>query len=623
MTNTAYFDNSNATTIYSANTNHSTTSATHSGKQAARLWAHLKYTFHALTADEISCDEGDLVLVLAQSRDWFLVQYYGEDTTQVHPVDIWTDDGSSGGNSPSAIATGKSAKRRGSIGLIPVCYVEFISYTLVCIDPSLSDNPLSPSSPHSMKSIGSYKSYGSHGSGTDPWSRVDYASILLKEKHSSSMSRWIRIPGVREWKLRILQIIHKNGWTQFLYSPSTSLHPESASRHGKKSPTKSKLAQKGLKIKTAPNDGVPPPRKLSNGSLPNPASAASASSNTTASSGSLQVGTTVLTSNGYSWSDEESYTHVYNTYPSPSAASMGSICSPTKSVASVGSNWSRGDESDGGRSQLLSPISETSAVSFDHVSSGQITHPAQSQPQHHQWKVRVPKYLKPARSSSSSSKHSESKYIFVIEVQPPASAAHSSKRYTIYKRYEDFYTLHRTLLKEFPHLAGKSNPHERLIPFFPAPVQQVTSAIMKKRRFDIDMYMRRLMVLPEEVTKGDTVMTFLQSGFREEMGIKLNAVPEEQEGSIGSGGEMPGTSRERRKRAGSSPQLSVKQNSPVEMKPKSKWKMSSNKESSGDGASKDGDAVPWMPNRSSGGSNSAKKKQVPASSSSPQPLFYY
>lgn len=95
---------------------------------------------------------------------------------------------------------------------------------------------------------------------------------------------------------------------------------------------------------------------------------------------------------------------------------------------------------------------------------------------------------------------------------------------TLKRYYEDFYDLQVKLLDSFPAEAGKLRDSrgqwtERIVPYIPGPVPYVTDTITKKRRDDLDTYVKDLIALPPHISRSELVkslFTIRRNGFDRE-----------------------------------------------------------------------------------------------------------
>ncbi|SCU91756.1 LAMI_0E07118g1_1 [Lachancea mirantina] len=84
------------------------------------------------------------------------------------------------------------------------------------------------------------------------------------------------------------------------------------------------------------------------------------------------------------------------------------------------------------------------------------------------------------------------------------------KRRTLKRYYEDFYDLQVKLLDAFPAEAGKLRDGrgqwtKRILPYIPGPVPYVTDSITKKRKDDLNTYVKELIALPAHISQCELV----------------------------------------------------------------------------------------------------------------------
>ncbi|CAR23584.1 phosphatidylinositol-3-phosphate-binding protein BEM1 [Lachancea thermotolerans CBS 6340] len=111
------------------------------------------------------------------------------------------------------------------------------------------------------------------------------------------------------------------------------------------------------------------------------------------------------------------------------------------------------------------------------------------------------------------------KFWFNVICELPDGRTRSLKRY-----YEDFYDLQVKLLDAFPAEAGKLRDvrgqwTKRIMPYIPGPVPYVTDSITKKRKEDLNIYVRDLIALPMHISQCDMVrslFTIRNNGFDKE-----------------------------------------------------------------------------------------------------------
>ncbi|SCU95002.1 LANO_0E08944g1_1 [Lachancea nothofagi CBS 11611] len=97
------------------------------------------------------------------------------------------------------------------------------------------------------------------------------------------------------------------------------------------------------------------------------------------------------------------------------------------------------------------------------------------------------------------------KFWFNVVCELPDGRTRTLKRY-----YEDFYDLQVKLLDTFPAEAGKLRDvrgqwTKRIMPYIPGPVPYITDSITKKRKDDLNIYVRDLIALPMHISQCDLV----------------------------------------------------------------------------------------------------------------------
>ncbi|AMD20802.1 HDR060Cp [Eremothecium sinecaudum] len=112
------------------------------------------------------------------------------------------------------------------------------------------------------------------------------------------------------------------------------------------------------------------------------------------------------------------------------------------------------------------------------------------------------------------------KYWFHVICDLEDGRRHSLKRY-----YEDFYDLQVQLLDSFPEEAGKLRDSsgqwtKRIMPYIPGPVPYVTNSITKKRKDDLNIYVKELIALPPRISQANLVKSLFairNNGFDREV----------------------------------------------------------------------------------------------------------
>lgn len=97
------------------------------------------------------------------------------------------------------------------------------------------------------------------------------------------------------------------------------------------------------------------------------------------------------------------------------------------------------------------------------------------------------------------------KFWFLVRVQMSDNSVRSLCRY-----YEDFFNFHQKLLSTWPREGGKfdTTKKERILPFIPGPVVDVTEGLCHKRLIDLNEYLNILLKLPDYISKSPLVLSF-------------------------------------------------------------------------------------------------------------------
>ncbi|ORX52380.1 hypothetical protein DM01DRAFT_1336750 [Hesseltinella vesiculosa] len=80
----------------------------------------------------------------------------------------------------------------------------------------------------------------------------------------------------------------------------------------------------------------------------------------------------------------------------------------------------------------------------------------------------------------------------------------NGKHRILYRLYEDFYDFQVNLLHEFPSEAGKEDG-ERILPYMPGPLTQVSEDVTLERQRDLDKYCQELLTLPSYISHNNLV----------------------------------------------------------------------------------------------------------------------
>jgi bud emergence protein 1 len=95
-------------------------------------------------------------------------------------------------------------------------------------------------------------------------------------------------------------------------------------------------------------------------------------------------------------------------------------------------------------------------------------------------------------------------YWYIIECQ-----MEDGRHWELSRYYADFYDFQIALLKEFPEEAGNRGL-PRTLPFMPGPVAHVTDAISNGRRQNLDEYIRKILSMPQHISKCHLVRQLFQ-----------------------------------------------------------------------------------------------------------------
>lgn len=112
----------------------------------------------------------------------------------------------------------------------------------------------------------------------------------------------------------------------------------------------------------------------------------------------------------------------------------------------------------------------------------------------------------PIKTNIESFSSTNNKFWFLIRVTMSDGSTRSLCRY-----YEDFFNFHQKLLSTWPKEGGKTDTKEkkeRILPFIPGPVLDVTESLCHKRLIDLNGYLAILLQLPEYISKSNLVLSF-------------------------------------------------------------------------------------------------------------------
>lgn len=112
----------------------------------------------------------------------------------------------------------------------------------------------------------------------------------------------------------------------------------------------------------------------------------------------------------------------------------------------------------------------------------------------------------PINTNIESFSSTNNKFWFLIRVTMSDNSIRSLCRY-----YEDFFNFHQKLLSTWPREGGKfdtKDKKERILPFIPGPVIDVTESLCHKRLIDLNEYLSILLKLPDYISKSNLVLSF-------------------------------------------------------------------------------------------------------------------
>ncbi|KAI1619087.1 bud emergence protein 1 [Exophiala viscosa] len=128
-------------------------------------------------------------------------------------------------------------------------------------------------------------------------------------------------------------------------------------------------------------------------------------------------------------------------------------------------------------------------------------------------------------------------YWYIIECQMEDGRWWELSRY-----YADFYDFQIALLEMFPEEAGnKGKP--RTLPFMPGPVAHVTDAISNGRRQNLDEYIKKIVEMPNHISKSMLVRNLFKPRTGQDFEIDPSALGEDYRLSEGSQQSMQPVSR--------------------------------------------------------------------------------
>lgn len=112
----------------------------------------------------------------------------------------------------------------------------------------------------------------------------------------------------------------------------------------------------------------------------------------------------------------------------------------------------------------------------------------------------------PTKANIESFSSTNNKFWFLIRVTMSDGSFRSLCRY-----YEDFFNFHQKVLSTWQREGGKFDTKERkerILPFIPGPVVDVTESLCHKRLIDLNEYLNILLQLPDYISKSHLVLSF-------------------------------------------------------------------------------------------------------------------
>ncbi len=112
----------------------------------------------------------------------------------------------------------------------------------------------------------------------------------------------------------------------------------------------------------------------------------------------------------------------------------------------------------------------------------------------------------PVTANIESFSSTNNKFWFLVRVAMSDGSTRSLCRF-----YEDFFNFHQKLLSAWPHEGGKFDTKERkerILPFIPGPIIDVTESLCHRRMIDLSEYLVILLQLPDYISKSNLVISF-------------------------------------------------------------------------------------------------------------------
>ncbi|ODV86848.1 hypothetical protein CANARDRAFT_196156 [[Candida] arabinofermentans NRRL YB-2248] len=100
------------------------------------------------------------------------------------------------------------------------------------------------------------------------------------------------------------------------------------------------------------------------------------------------------------------------------------------------------------------------------------------------------------------------KYWYLVRVVLSNGTVRNLCRY-----YEDFFNFHQAVLSTWPREGGRFDTNERkdrIIPFIPGPLIDVSESLCHKRLIDLDVYLKTTIQLPDYISKSKLINSFFE-----------------------------------------------------------------------------------------------------------------
>ena len=109
--------------------------------------------------------------------------------------------------------------------------------------------------------------------------------------------------------------------------------------------------------------------------------------------------------------------------------------------------------------------------------------------------------------------HSPKRFVYEVQVEWSNDAVTTS-----YRGYTDFFDFQCELIRIFPLEGGTVKGVERTLPYLPGRkiFQRRTAALAEKRLPEIDNYVKKLVAMPEHISRCEQVLQFFRSNWQED-----------------------------------------------------------------------------------------------------------